>query len=94
MVGPNAVLTRIERIRWTNVADNVVLMDPDNESYFQLNATGAVVWELADSKSTVADMVREICAEYEVDPKTAQADVIELIDVLLERGLLQCAGAA
>ncbi|MCL6449688.1 MAG: PqqD family protein [Acetobacteraceae bacterium] len=92
MIDSNTVLTRTERIRWTNVGDDIVLMDPENESYYQLNATAAVVWELADSKSTVADMVREICAGFECDPATAEADVKELIGVLLERGLVQLSG--
>jgi hypothetical protein len=94
VIGKDAVLVRNEKIRWTNVGDDIVLMDPDTESYFQLNATAAVVWELADSKSTVADMVREICGEFAADPQTVEADVVELVAALRERGLLQVGNAA
>lgn len=61
----------------------------DMAAIYVLNETGALVWQLLDGERSLADVTEALVQEYEVDPNTAQADLVELVDRLCELGMLQ-----
>ena len=65
-----------------------VLVHPQQGMVRVLNAVGARLWELADGRHSVADLVAAIVAEYDVDPNRAQDDVLAFCEDLLGRGVL------
>jgi Coenzyme PQQ synthesis protein D (PqqD) len=61
----------------------------DLESIYVLNAVGSRIWELLGSPTT-ADRIAEIVAsEFAVSPERAADDVVEFLDSLGARGLVQ-----
>ena len=66
-----------------------VILDSESGTYFRLNSTGAVIWDRLASAAPVAEVVSHLARTCEVPPEEVQADVAELIDVLVDRGLLQ-----
>ncbi len=61
----------------------------DLESIYVLNPVGSRIWELLESPIT-ADRIAEIVAnEFAVSPENAAGDVVEFLDVLGSRGLIQ-----
>src|SRR5580704_973861 len=61
----------------------------DLESIYVLNPVGSRIWELLGSPTT-ADRIAEIVAqEFAVSPQRASDDVLEFLDSLGARGLIQ-----
>jgi hypothetical protein len=61
----------------------------DLESIYVLNTVGSRIWELLGSPTT-ADRIAEIVAsEFAVSPQRAADDVVEFLDSLGARGLIQ-----
>lgn len=55
---------------------------------YTLSPVAARIWSLIDGSRTAEDIVGEICAEYEVDRETVQADMAALIQDLAEVSLV------
>lgn len=53
-----------------------------------LNSTGKFLFELLQNETTKADLVDALLEQYEIDRKTAEADVSEFVELLNEHGFL------
>jgi Coenzyme PQQ synthesis protein D (PqqD) len=58
------------------------------EETFQLNETGALVWQLCDGSRTVEEISAAIADDYDEDPERICADVGELVVELVAARLL------
>jgi hypothetical protein len=65
-----------------------VMMSIERGEYFGLGGVGSRVWELLDQPSTLAQLTQVICAEYEVDAASCQADLHKFLAELLDNGLV------
>lgn len=70
------------------VGEEAVLINLNTGSYYSLNDTGAMFWDLLDGQRTIADCARLIAAEYEVEPELVEADLLELADEFHTEGLV------
>lgn len=61
----------------------------DFESIYTLNETAARVWDLIDGRRSVAEVLEQILAEFEIDPNEANQDLTELLHNFLELGALE-----
>jgi len=76
-------------VLFQEVSGEMVLLDLSSESYFGLDAVGARIWGLLESGSTVGETLDTLLQEYEVERETLEADLGELLDRLLEAGLIR-----
>jgi hypothetical protein len=76
-------------VLFQEVSGEMVLLDLASESYFGLDAVGARIWGLLESGATVGETLDTLMQEYEVERETLEADVGELLDRLLEAGLIR-----
>lgn len=76
-------------VLFQEVSGEMVLLDLASESYFGLDAIGARIWGLLESGATVGEALDTLMQEYEVERETLEADVGELLDRLLEAGLIR-----
>ena len=76
-------------VLFQEVSGEMVLLDLASESYFGLDAVGARIWGLLESGATVGEVVDTLMQEYEVERETLEVDVGELLDRLLEAGLIK-----
>lgn len=67
--------------------DEAVLVLPDKGQVKVLNEVGARIWSLIDGKRSVGELASMICEEYEVDGDLAEADTIEFVADLIDRGI-------
>lgn len=65
-----------------------VVLGLGNSMYYGLNDVGTRIWRLLREPRRVADIRDVIAAEYEVDPATAERDVIIFLDQLVEERLV------
>lgn len=77
-----------EHIHFREVHDELMLLDAQNDAYFALNATGAVVWSVLASGRPLEAAAAGVATRYAVTPERAEADVAAVVDELVGRGLL------
>ena len=61
----------------------------DLSGIYTLNSVGNDIWSLLDGKRNVAEIVRLLEQDYDVDSSTLVADVSRLIDELSSEGLVK-----
>lgn len=83
-----------ENIVTRKIAGEVLLVPvkgnlADMQQVFTLNKTGELVWECLKEGAAPECIVQRITEEFDVEAGTAQADVKELLDHLLSKGLVR-----
>ena len=66
-----------------------VILDLDSESYFGLDEIGTRMWLAITAATSIQDAFDTLSAEYEVAPDTLRGDLNELLDTLIDRGLIE-----
>jgi hypothetical protein len=64
-----------ERLRWTAVDDEVVIVDTQSSVYLAANASGAVLWERLTAGTTREDLVAALVDAFGLDRDRAETDV-------------------
>lgn len=71
------------------IGDELMIMLARDSSLFSLNETAALLWQAADGKTPLAEIVAHtLCAQFDIDYDIALADATELAHSLAERGIL------
>lgn len=71
------------------LGEGAVLVHLPTNKIFELNETGARVWELIASGQTIAAMTRTLVDEYDVDPADAEAKIRSVVEDLSAAGLVR-----
>jgi len=69
-----------------------MLLNLDTESHFGLDAVGARMWGALASSTSIDAAFEELAGEYDVDAGTLRTDLLALIDLLVDRGLIELQG--
>jgi hypothetical protein len=83
------VYERAKELMEAELGDELVALDPAGGECFGFNDVAATVWRLLDRPSTFAELTRSLMIEYDVDAAQCEADVRDLLAVLVERGLIR-----
>jgi hypothetical protein len=73
----------------SRVGDEVAILSLDKAVYYGLNHVGARIWELVQSPVAVSRIHEALIEDYDVDSETAKRDLLEILDQLLEEGLVE-----
>jgi hypothetical protein len=80
--------------RATQVAARVLdgemmIMSARDSTLFTLNPIGTIIWQSADGKTTLEEIVeRKVCAEFDVEPTEAMKDAEHFVTDLASHGIL------
>lgn len=66
-----------------------VLVNYQTTKFYETNDTGTFIIKLIQGSKTTDEIVAAICAEYDVDQTTAQADVTEFLGKLKQYELIE-----
>ncbi|MDQ6616490.1 MAG: PqqD family protein [Actinomycetota bacterium] len=69
----------------------LVLVHVDTGMYYTLNEVGGRVWALCDGSLTVAQVIAQLCEEFDAPPEEVKADVLDLVGHLTTEKLLVAA---
>jgi hypothetical protein len=76
---------RNKQVNWRKLNNEAYLISVDKHNVHLLNNVGGFIWKVLEQTLTVGELVQRVCAEYEVTPEEAQADICSFIDKM--RGL-------
>ena len=65
-----------------------VLLNLETERYFGLDETGTRMWQLATDSPSLNSAYQQLLAEFDVEPELLRSNFLELLDRLVDNGLL------
>jgi Coenzyme PQQ synthesis protein D (PqqD) len=84
---------RSEHVVSRSLGAKVVLYNPEVREVSVLNATAAVVWEMCDGATPMADAVTRMKSRFRIaETRDVAADVTAVLQTLSGRGLLRASG--
>ena len=66
-----------------------VFLNLNNENYYGLDLVGTDIWKALTTSNTIQEAYDKILSEYEVEEKVFKKDFDELLNNLLENGLME-----
>ena len=88
MLKRNLILKIDDSIVGTVVDAEAVIVNPLQGKVNVLNNVATFIWEQINGIRTVGEIIALVCAEFEVDPETAEKDAFDFIDSLAERKIV------
>ena len=80
---------RKPRIASRVLDSEAIVMNPVDSMLFSLNSTATAIWQAADGRTSLRDIVaRDIEAQFDVDPEAALRDAEEFVRALAEHSIL------
>ena len=76
----------IRSVGGENIVVPVGEMSKQFHGMINLNETGKFLWDFFTQDHTLEEGVSALCAEYEVDPAIAEADVKRFMDTIASNG--------
>jgi len=73
----------------TTVGSEVVLMTLESGECLGLGETGSDVWRLLDKPTRLEPVVEALSQTYQAPPGVIEQDVVELLEEMLDRGLIE-----
>jgi Coenzyme PQQ synthesis protein D (PqqD) len=66
-----------------------VFLNLDTERYFGLDPTGTRMWQLLTAAANIEAAFQGLLGEFEVEPEALRADLVELVNKLVDNDLIQ-----
>ena len=79
---------------YAKLAGELALVDSESGVYYGLDPVGARIWNLLADWNTAGEIRSILLAEYDVDPKQLERDLMNLFDELFSKGLIEVAPAS
>ncbi|TXG85776.1 MAG: PqqD family protein [Thermomicrobiales bacterium] len=67
----------------------VIILGLKDGYYFELSEVGARIWSLLQSPASLNSVLESLMAEYDVARSRCETDLMNLIEQLLDRGLVE-----
>jgi hypothetical protein len=82
-------ISRSTAIAARMLGGEMMVMSAVDSTFFNLNEVATAIWQAADGRTPLSEIVsRRVCAEFEVEPETAQHDAEQFVEALSQHGIL------
>lgn len=89
-VSENSVVVVTDRqVSSEFVDEEMVILDVHDGAYYHLNPLGARIWGMIQTPTPVRKVVADLLEEYEVTADRCTREVIELLQDLVDRKLVE-----
>ncbi|MEO8302752.1 MAG: PqqD family protein [Betaproteobacteria bacterium] len=87
-------VARATKVAARMIGDEMMIMSGLDSSLFSLNVTASVLWQAADGRTLLADIVdRHICTRFDIGRGVALRDAEEMAEDLARHGILRVSDA-
>jgi Coenzyme PQQ synthesis protein D (PqqD) len=93
-ISMDTIIKKSGNIVFRKIKDEYILVPivasaADVESIFNLNETGATVWERIDGIRKLSDIIEDIKSEYESEDKKLEDDVMAFVNEMIDAKLIE-----
>ena len=81
-------VAQAEDVIWRRIGDEIVVIKDDGLATHVLNKTAAFVWEMCEGSCGIDEIAAHLHERFDVSFEEAHADVREIIEKLLEIGIM------
>jgi len=86
---PETYIARSSAIAARLLAGEMMVMNSSDSTFFTLNEVATAIWQAADGKTPLREIVREkVCEQFDVEPGQAQSDAETFVAQLSGHGIL------
>ena len=89
LTNPDLRLARAQEQLSCELDGEIAILNLGSKTYFGLTEVGAIVWRALETPKNFNAIVAAVTAEFEVDPVRCRRDILEFLDALKDRGLLE-----
>lgn len=87
-------IARTREVAARVIGSELMILLARSSKLFSLNETAAAIWQGADGVTSLSEIVdRHICDGYDVDRAIALRDAQELVEGLVQQGILRISDA-
>lgn len=72
----------------TDLSGESVIMDLPSGTYSSFNQVGSVIWNALQEEVSFSSILETILEKFEVEKETAHKELVEFLDMLLEKNLI------
>ena len=80
---------RATQLLEADLGDELMALDAEGGNCFGFNSVAAGIWRQLVSPKSFAELHAALLAEYDVDSEQCRAELGELLDDLMEKGLVR-----
>lgn len=85
----NTILKKRKDIRYTKVPEGGLVLKHDTAEIITLNPMAIEIYHKLDGKKSVRELINEILNEYDVEEERAKNDIIEFLNELVNKNLVE-----
>ncbi len=78
-----------EEVLFREIGGEAVILNIKTGKYYGLNTMGTQMWALLVEKGTLQAVCQALAEAYAVEEAQVQADMLQLVEALIEKGLLR-----
>ena len=83
------IYKKSQEFPWQTINGETIIIDPQEQTSFELNEVGSVVWNLTDGLTPVSKIWAAIVEDYEISGDQLETDLAELYQSLEANKLIQ-----
>lgn len=80
----DTIIQRNDSVIFSDIDDQVVMMDLDSGDYFELNTVGTRIWELLETPTNVNDLVKTLLSEFDIAEDVCRTETEDFIHKMLD----------
>ncbi len=88
-ISSNSTVVGAKNVISCDLVGELALLNLKNGAYYVLDAQGAGIWNLIQKPNTLKDVLEVLLKEYDVDKEQCKQDLMELIQELVDKGLVE-----
>jgi len=81
-------IARSSAIAARMLGGEMMIMSAVDSTFFTLNEVATVIWQAADGRTPLSEIVEKVCRKFEVEPDSARRDTEQFVDELSRHGIL------
>ena len=82
-------ITIPDDVLFRDLEGEAVILSTESGKYYGLDEVGTRMWNLLSQHGRIEPAYRALLAEYDVAEDTLQQDLLDLVDKLIDEGLLR-----
>ena len=89
MILTNSIIVAAKDQVFSDLGEEVVILNLKDGVYYGLDAVGARVWDLIQEARAVREIRDALLDEYDVEPELCERDLLTLLEELAARDLVE-----
>lgn len=85
----STTVRRIDGVIDAEIDGEAIALSLDHSRAFEMGPVGTRIWQLIDSRITVARLCEALLEEFEVDDATCRSEVFAFLSQLAREGLIE-----